>query len=84
MPLECWHGRRGPRRFLRAQGRQLLGHRQIDELVERNTLSLSQLAGLIEKRGLKPQRILLFLMTSPVASRFRPATPQFQTALSPS
>jgi hypothetical protein len=31
-------------------------HRHVDELVERHTLSLSHLAGLVEKRRLKPQR----------------------------
>ena len=42
--------------FLRTQGRELLGYCHVDELVERHTLRLSQLAGLVEKRGLKPQR----------------------------
>jgi hypothetical protein len=42
--------------FLRTQGRQLLGYCHIDELVERHTLGLGHPAGLVEKRGLKPQR----------------------------
>src|SRR6266852_6008363 len=42
--------------FLRAQSRKLLGHRHIDELVERHTLGLSHLAGLVEQRRLKPKR----------------------------
>src|SRR2546425_4977108 len=42
--------------FLSAQGRKLLGHRHIDELVERYTLGLSHLASLVEQRRLKPKR----------------------------
>jgi hypothetical protein len=41
MPLECRRGRPFQEVFFRPQGRQFLGHRHIDELVERHTLGLS-------------------------------------------
>jgi hypothetical protein len=38
---------------LGTQSRDLLGHSDIDELIERDTFRLGELARLVEKRGLK-------------------------------